>query len=62
MWDACHNDFGRTLGRAERSLVQELREVRNRWAHQETFYSDDAYQLAGFGASPDAGGVRDGSG
>ena len=44
MWDAWNDIFGRTLGRAERSLVQELREVRNRWAHQETFSSDDAYR------------------
>ena len=44
MWDAWNDVFGRTLGRAERSLVQELREVRNRWAHQETFSSDDAYR------------------
>jgi len=29
------------LGRAERSLVNELLDVRNRWAHQEPFSSDD---------------------
>ena len=28
MWDSWNDIFGRTLGRAERSLVQELREVR----------------------------------
>jgi predicted AAA+ superfamily ATPase len=44
MWDAWNEVFGRTLGRAERSLVQELREVRNRWAHQEPFTGDDAYR------------------
>ena len=44
MWEAWNDVFGRTLGRAERSLVQELREVRNRWAHQESFSSDDAYR------------------
>jgi hypothetical protein len=44
MWDAWNDIFGRTLGRAERSLAQELREVRNRWAHQESFSSDDAYR------------------
>ena len=44
MWDAWNDIFGRTLGRAERSLVQELREVRNRWAHQDTFTGDDAYR------------------
>ncbi len=44
MWDAWNDIFGRTLGRAERSLVQELRDVRNRWAHQEPFTGDDAYR------------------
>lgn len=37
--------YGRTLGHAERSLVSELREHRNRWAHQEAFTSDDAYRV-----------------
>ncbi len=44
MWDGWNEIFGRTLGRAERSLVQELREVRNRWAHQDPFTGDDAYR------------------
>ncbi len=34
--------FRKTLGQAERSLVQELRDLRNKWAHQEPFSSDDA--------------------
>ena len=39
------NDVFRTiLGRAERSLVNEIREHRNKWAHQESFSSDDAYR------------------
>ena len=42
MWEAWNEVFGRTLGRAERSLVQELRDCRNKWAHQEPFSSDDA--------------------
>jgi predicted AAA+ superfamily ATPase len=42
MWDAWNDVFGRTLGRAERSLIQELRDWRNKWAHQEPFSSDDA--------------------
>ncbi len=42
MWEAWNDVFGRTLGRAERSLVQELRDCRNKWAHQEPFSSDDA--------------------
>jgi hypothetical protein len=36
--------FGRTLGRAARSLVQELRETRNRWARQQACSGDDAYR------------------
>jgi predicted AAA+ superfamily ATPase len=42
LWDAWNAVFGKTLGRAERSLVQELRDCRNQWAHQEPFSSDDA--------------------
>src|SRR6266508_345382 len=34
--------FRNTLGKAERSLVNELIDVRNRWAHQNPFSSDDA--------------------
>lgn len=42
LWETWNDVFGRTLGRAERSLVQELRDVRNKWAHQNPFSSDDA--------------------
>ncbi|MEO7733433.1 MAG: Swt1 family HEPN domain-containing protein, partial [Kofleriaceae bacterium] len=42
MWESWNDVFGKTLGRAERSLVQELRDWRNKWAHQEPFSSDDA--------------------
>src|ERR1019366_7361423 len=42
MWESWNEVFARTLGRAERSLVQELRDWRNKWAHQEPFSSDDA--------------------
>ena len=42
MWEGWNEVFGRTLGRAERSLVSELRDIRNKWAHQEPFSSDDA--------------------
>ena len=42
MWEAWNDAFGETLGRAERSLVQELPDWRNKWAHQEPFSSDDA--------------------
>ncbi len=37
--------FERTLGRMERNYVSELIEARNRWAHQESFTSDDAYRV-----------------
>jgi len=42
MWKQWNLTFSRTLGQAERSLVNELRGVRNRWAHQEPFSGDDA--------------------
>ncbi len=42
MWEAWNDVFRRTLGPAERSLVQELRDHRNKWAHQQVFSSDDA--------------------
>jgi len=42
MWDSWNSVFRKTLGPAERSLVSELRDHRNRWAHQQTFSSDDA--------------------
>src|SRR6266571_851494 len=42
MWDAWNDVFRRTLGHAERSLVSELRDMRNKWAHQASFSSYDA--------------------
>ncbi len=45
MWVAWNSVFGRTLGQAERSLISELRDQRNKWAHQEAFSSDDAYRV-----------------
>lgn len=44
MWDQWNNVFRNTLGHAERSLVSELRDIRNRWAHHKQFSSDDAYR------------------
>jgi predicted AAA+ superfamily ATPase len=44
IWDGWNDVFRRTLGQAERTLISELRDVRNRWAHQESFSSDDAYR------------------
>ncbi len=42
MWDSWNDVFRQTLGHSERSLVSELRDYRNKWAHQESFSSDDA--------------------
>ncbi len=42
MWETWNDVFRKTLGFAERSLVSELREWRNKWAHQEPFSSEDA--------------------
>src|SRR5438105_4007958 len=39
-----HTVFKNVLGHAERSLVSELRETRNKWAHQEAFSTDDTYR------------------
>src|SRR5436305_10548458 len=36
--------FGDVLGHSERSWVSELMEIRNRWAHNETFTTDQAYR------------------
>jgi predicted AAA+ superfamily ATPase len=44
MWDAWNNVFRQVLGQAERTLVSEMRDVRNRWAHQNAFSSDDTYR------------------
>lgn len=45
MWETWNDVFKRTLGHQERSLVSELREWRNKWAHQEAFTSDDTYRV-----------------
>src|SRR5918996_6642723 len=44
MWEQWNETFRRTLGHAERSLASERRDYRNRWAHQGSFSSDDAYR------------------
>ena len=36
--------FREILGHSDRSLVSELRDHRNKWAHQQPFSSDDAYR------------------
>ena len=45
IWENWQSVFRGTLGQAERSLVSELRDRRNRWAHQESTSRDDAYRM-----------------
>lgn len=45
MWDQWNAVFRHKLGTLERSLISELREYRNRWAHQEQFGFEDAYRI-----------------
>jgi hypothetical protein len=45
MWDQWNRVFRGRLDHAERSLVSELREYRNRWAHQTDFDFDDTYRI-----------------
>ncbi len=42
--DKWHSVFKKNLGHAERSLVGELRDTRNRWAHNGSFSNDDTYR------------------
>ena len=44
IWFEWDNVFKTVLGHAERSLVSELRDIRNKWTHQEAFSTDDAYR------------------
>lgn len=60
MWEHWNAVFRQRLGLFERSLVSELREYRNLWAHQAILTEDDAYRvvdtvqrLLAAGESPD---------
>lgn len=44
LWNQWNEVFRKTLGFSERSLVSELRDVRNRWAHHKPFSTDDTYR------------------
>ena len=44
MWESWNDVFRLILGHTERSLVSELRDHRNKWAHQGSFSSDDTYR------------------
>ena len=45
MWVSWNDVFSLTLGQLERSLVSELREHRNSWAHQKPFSGDDTIRM-----------------
>ena len=44
MWESWNEVFRPALSPAERSLVGELRAVRNNWAHQKPFSDENAYR------------------
>jgi len=44
MWGTWNSVFRKVLGQSERTLVSELIDARNAWAHQEAFSTDDAYR------------------
>ncbi len=44
MWFSWNEVFNKVLGHAECSFVSELKEIRNNWAHQQSFKTDDAYR------------------
>ncbi|WP_166825586.1 Swt1 family HEPN domain-containing protein [Thalassoroseus pseudoceratinae] len=45
MWDQWNSLFRHDLAQTDRSLVSELREFRNLWAHQTDFDFDDTYRV-----------------
>lgn len=44
LWNNWNQVFHEKLGHVGRTYVSELREVRNRWAHQQAFTAEDAYR------------------
>jgi hypothetical protein len=44
VWDQWNTIFYKVLEHAERSLVSELRDTRNKWAHQKAFSIDNLYR------------------
>ncbi|MDR1190863.1 MAG: hypothetical protein LBK60_04240 [Verrucomicrobiales bacterium] len=53
LWNQWNEVFKKVLGHTERSLVSELRDVRNKWAHQQTFTTD----VLGWSRHRDFGGI-----
>jgi hypothetical protein len=45
MWDQWNGVFRLKLTQFERSLVSDIKEFRNRWAHQQPLDIDDAYRM-----------------
>ncbi|MYH50428.1 MAG: ATP-binding protein [Gammaproteobacteria bacterium] len=45
IWQSWNAVFRTTLGHAERNYVSELRDARNRWAHQRSFSTEDAQRI-----------------
>lgn len=45
MWDRWNDLFRNELSFVERSLISELRDFRNRWAHQDTLDESDVYRI-----------------
>lgn len=46
MWDYWNDFFRHELSFLDRSIISELREYRNRWAHQEKLTDHDSYRVA----------------
>src|SRR3990170_6167482 len=44
MWDKWNDAFHSELGQVGRTHLSELREVRNRWAHQQPFSIEDTHR------------------
>ena len=44
IWNNWNGVFSHSLGQAERTRISEIRDVRNKWAHQETFNNEDAHR------------------
>ncbi len=44
MWNRWNDVFANTLGHTERNYISELRNMRNDWAHQQPFTTDDTYR------------------
>ncbi|MFP6668696.1 MAG: Swt1 family HEPN domain-containing protein [Pirellulales bacterium] len=45
MWDQWNRVFRHKLNQFDRSVISELREFRNRWAHQQKFDFDDTFRF-----------------